>query len=75
MAASFRLDPIAGGSATRLNTETRVACTAPTCTPLRPLLVADPPASGAIRRSWLSAIKRRAERRADGEADPEVPAR
>jgi hypothetical protein len=33
------------------------------------------PASGAIRRSSLSAIKRRAERRAGGEADPEVPAR
>jgi hypothetical protein len=33
------------------------------------------PASGAIRRSWLSAIKRRAERHADGQADPEVPAR
>jgi hypothetical protein len=32
------------------------------------------PASGAIRRSWLTAIKRRAER-ADGEADPELPAR
>jgi hypothetical protein len=33
------------------------------------------PASGAIRRSWLAAIERRAERDADGEADPEVPAR
>jgi hypothetical protein len=33
------------------------------------------PASGAIRRSWLAAIKRRTERPADGETDPEVPAR
>jgi hypothetical protein len=33
------------------------------------------PASGAIGRSWLTAIKRRAERQANGTADPEVPAR
>jgi hypothetical protein len=32
------------------------------------------PASGVIRRNRLTAIKRRAER-ANGEADPEVPAR
>jgi hypothetical protein len=32
-------------------------------------------ASGAIRRSWLTAIKHRAERHVDGQADPEVPAR
>jgi hypothetical protein len=67
MAANFRLDPIAGGSAVQLTTETRVACTDPTSARrfarywrlIRP-------ASGAIRRSWLTAIKRRAERRADG---------
>jgi hypothetical protein len=75
MAANFRLDLIAGGRATRLSTETRVACTDPSSARrfgrywrlIRP-------ASGAIRRSWLRAIKRRAER-ADGEADPELPAR
>jgi hypothetical protein len=75
MAANFRLDLIAGGRATRLSTETRVACTDPSSARrfgrywrlIRP-------ASGAIRRSWLTAIKRRAER-ADGEADPELPAR
>jgi hypothetical protein len=67
MPANFRLDPIAGGSAIQLTTETRVACTDPTSARrfarywrlIRP-------ASGAIRRSWLTAIKRRAERRADG---------
>jgi hypothetical protein len=75
MAANFRLDLIAGGRATRLSTETRVARTDPSSARrfgrywrlIRP-------ASGAIRRSWLTAIKRRAER-ADGEADPELPAR
>jgi hypothetical protein len=67
MAVNFRLEPVAGGSATRLTTETRVACTDPTSARrfarywrlIRP-------ASGAIRRGWLTAIKRRAERRADG---------
>jgi hypothetical protein len=67
MAANLRLDPIAGGGAIQLTTETRVACTDPTSAHrfarywrlIRP-------ASGAIRRSWLTAIKRRAERRADG---------
>jgi hypothetical protein len=29
------------------------------------------PASGAIRRSWLAAIKRRAERPADGQGESE----
>jgi hypothetical protein len=75
VAVNFRLDPIAGGRATRLSTETRVACTDPSSARrfgrywrlIRP-------GSGAIRRSWLTAIKRRAER-ADGEADPELPAR
>jgi hypothetical protein len=75
MAANFRLDPIASGRATRLSTETRVVCTDPSSARrfgrywrlIRP-------ASGATRRSWLTAIKRRAERAA-GEADPAVPAR
>jgi hypothetical protein len=75
MAANFRLNLVAGGRATRLSTETRVACTDPNSARrfgrywrlIRP-------ASGAIRHSWLTAIKRRAER-ADGEADPELPAR
>jgi hypothetical protein len=75
MAANFRLDPIVGGRATRLSTETRVACTDPTSgrrfARYWRLIRA---ASGVIRRSWLAAIKRRAER-ANGEADPEVPAR
>jgi hypothetical protein len=76
MAASFRLDPTVGGRATQLHTETRVACTDPTSTRrfarywrlIRP-------ASGAIRRSWLTAIKRRAERHPDASAGPELPAR
>jgi hypothetical protein len=67
MAANFLLDPIAGCSAIQLTTEKRVACTDPTSARrfarywrlIRP-------ASGAIRRSWLTAIERRAERRADG---------
>jgi hypothetical protein len=76
MAANFRLDAIAGGSATRLNTETRVACTdAASARRFARYWRLIRPASGAIRRSWLSAIKRRAERHADGEAGPEVPAR
>jgi hypothetical protein len=75
MAANFRLDLIAGGRATGLSTETRVACTDPSSARRFGLywrLIR--PASGAIRRSWLTAIKRRAER-ADGGADPELPAR
>jgi len=76
MAANFWLDAIAGGRATQLRTETRVVCTDPLSarrfTRYWRLIR---PASGAIRRSWLTAIKRRAERDADGEADPEVPAR
>ncbi len=75
-AANFRLDAIAGGSATRLNTETRVACTDPaSARRFARYWWLIRPASGVIRRSWLAAIKRRAERSADGEADPEVPAR
>ena len=75
MAASFRLDPIAGGGTVRLSTETRVACTDAASARRFALywrLVR--PASGAIRRSWLAAIKRRAERRVDSDAGPEVPA-
>jgi hypothetical protein len=72
MAVNFRLDPVAGGRGIQLSTETRVACTDATSERrfawywrlIRP-------ASGAIRRSWLAAIKRRAERHANGEADPE----
>lgn len=76
MAANFRLDPIAGGRATRLRTETRVACTDPTSARrfARYWWVIRP-ASGAIRRSWLIAIKRRAERCPDGQADPGTRAR
>ncbi len=71
MAVNFRLDAVTDGVTSRLSTETRVACTDPTSARrfarywrlIRP-------ASGAIRRSWLTAIKRRAEQHADGEADP-----
>jgi hypothetical protein len=73
MAANFRLDPIAGGRAIQLRTETRVACTDPiSARRFARYWRLVRPASGAIRRSWLAAIKRRAERRADGEANPEV---
>jgi hypothetical protein len=73
MAANFRLDPIAGGRAIQLSTETRVACTDPiSARRFARYWRLVRPASGAIRRSWLAAIKRRAERRADGEANPEV---
>jgi hypothetical protein len=76
MAASFRLAPTVGGSAIRLSTETRVACTDPaSARRFARYWWLIRPASGVIRRSWLAAIKRRAERSADGEADPEVPAR
>ena len=72
MAANFRLVPLAGGRATRLSTETRVVCTDAASTRrfgrywwlIRP-------ASGAIRRSWLAAIKRRAERHENGDANHE----
>jgi hypothetical protein len=75
MAASFRLDPIAGGGTVRLSTETRVACTdAASARRFARYWRLVRPASGAIRRSWLAAIKRRAERRVDSDAGPEVPA-
>ena len=71
MAANFRLDPIAGGRATRLSTETRVACTdASSARRFTRYWWLIRPASGAIRRSWLTAIKRRAERSAGGDANP-----
>jgi hypothetical protein len=73
MAVSFRLNPIAGGSAIRLRTETRVACTdAASARRFARYWRLIRPASGAIRRSWLAAIKRRAERHGGGEADSEV---
>jgi hypothetical protein len=72
MAANFRLAPIAGGRATQLSTETRVACTdATSARRFARYWRLIRPASGAIRRSWLAAIKRRAERHANGEADLE----
>jgi hypothetical protein len=64
MAANFRLEPSAGGRATLLSTETRVASTDPAAARRFARywrLIRLP--SGAIRRSWLAAIKRRAERR------------
>jgi hypothetical protein len=74
MAANFRLDPIAGGRAVQLSTETRVACTdAASARRFARYWRLIRPASGAIRRSWLGAIKRRAERHANDEADSERP--
>ena len=76
MAANFRLAPTAGGGAVRLSTETRVACTdASSARRFARYWRLVRPASGAIRRSWLAAIKRRAKRRPDSEVHPEVPAR
>jgi hypothetical protein len=76
MAANFRLDPIAGGTAVQLSTETRVACAdATSARRFARYWRLIRPASGAIRRSWLAAIKRRAERHANGDADPEPPTR
>jgi hypothetical protein len=71
MAANFRLVPLAGGRAIQLSTETRVACTdAASARRFARYWWLIRPASGAIRRSWLAAIKRRAERSAGGEANP-----
>jgi len=76
LAANFRLAPTAGGSAIQLTTETRVACTDPaSARRFARYWWLIRPASGAIRRGWLVAIKRRTERSADGQADPEVLAR
>jgi hypothetical protein len=72
MAANFRLASIAGGRATWLSTETRVACTdASSARRFARYWRLIRPASGAIRRSWLAAIKRRAEQHADGDANRE----
>jgi hypothetical protein len=72
MAANFRLAPLAGARATRLSTETRVACTdATSARRFARYWWLIRPASGTIRRSWLAVIKRRAERHADGEANPQ----
>jgi hypothetical protein len=70
MAANFRLAPLAGGRAIQLSTETRVACTdAASARRFARYWWLIGPASGAIRRSWLAAIKRRAERHPDGQAN------
>jgi hypothetical protein len=72
MAANFRLVPIAGGRATQLSTETRVACTdAASARRFARYWWLIRPASGAIRRSWLAAIKRRAERHENRDANHE----
>jgi hypothetical protein len=66
MAANFRLAPLAGARTVQLTTETRVACTdATSARRFARYWWLIRPASGAIRRSWLTAIKRRAERNAD----------
>jgi hypothetical protein len=71
MAANFRLAPLAGGRAIQLSTETRVVCTdAASARRFARYWWLIRPASGAIRRSWLTAIKRRAERSAGGDANP-----
>jgi hypothetical protein len=73
MAADFRLDRVPGGRAIQLSTETRVACTdAASTRRFARYWRLIRPASGAIRRSWLAAIKRRAERHANGDADSET---
>jgi len=72
MAANFRLAPIAGDRAIQLSTETRVACTdASSARRFARYWWLIRPASGAIRRSWLAAIKRRAERHENGDANHE----
>jgi hypothetical protein len=72
MAANFRLAPIPGDRAIQLSTETRVACTdASSARRFARYWWLIRPASGAIRRSWLAAIKRRAEQHADGDANPQ----
>jgi hypothetical protein len=72
MAANFRLAPLAGARAIRLSTETRVGCTdAASARRFARYWWLIRPASGAIRRSWLAAIKRRAERPADGQGESE----
>jgi len=68
MAVNFRLAPLPGGRATQLSTETRVGCTdAASARRFARYWWLIRPASGAIRRSWLAAIKRRAERHENGD--------
>jgi hypothetical protein len=72
MAANFRLAPTAGGRVTQLSTETRVACTdATSARRFARYWWLIGPASGAIRRSGLAAIKRRGERHPDSHANPQ----
>ncbi|HEU4896768.1 MAG TPA: hypothetical protein VFX88_04250 [Actinomycetota bacterium] len=72
MAANFQLVPDAGGRAVQLTTETRVACTdAASARRFARYWWLIRPASGAIRRSWLAAIKRRAERHPDRDVNHE----
>jgi hypothetical protein len=72
LAANFRLAPLADARATRLSTETRVACTdARSARRFARYWWLIRPASGAIRGSWLAAIKRRAERDESGDANHE----
>jgi hypothetical protein len=72
MAANFQLAPVPGDRAIRLSTETRVACTdASSARRFARYWWLIRPASGAIRRSWLAAIKRRAERPEIGDANHE----
>jgi hypothetical protein len=61
MAANLRLAPIAGGRAIQLRTQTRAACTDPiSARRFARYWRLVRRASGAIRRSWLAAIRRRA---------------
>jgi hypothetical protein len=70
MAANFQLARIADGRAIELSTETRVVCTdAASARRFARYWWLIRPASGAIRRSWLAAIKRRAERHENGDAN------
>jgi hypothetical protein len=72
MAANFQLAPIAGDRAIQLSTETRVACTdASSARRFARYWWLIRPASGTIRRSWLTAIKRRAERHENDDANHE----
>jgi hypothetical protein len=72
MAANFQLAHIADGRAIELSTETRVVCTdAASARRFGRYWSLIRPASGAIRGSWLAAIKRRAERHENGDANHE----
>jgi hypothetical protein len=70
-AMSFMVAPDGEGS--RITTETRIAGTDPAATrKFRLYWFVIRPGSGAIRRSWLNAIRRRLERRSPGSA-PAAP--